>query len=1540
MRRGFAVLLFLLLAVCAPALAEGDKSFSVSSNETVYPGQKPKVSVWAHDVASLEFRVYRVNDPVRFFAQLQEQHRFGGREPRARRAVTWLEKFHAWKHGIWTWVRDFVRAQFSQNSREKIREWRSQDHVKSVSKVETYAQVPLLNQQQLVAAWRWAPPPNRQRWQSESVVIPVQDAGVYLVEAADGDLRAYSIVMVSDIAVITKSSPGQLVNFVVDRKSGAPVAGATVLVWASKRELARLQTDANGLASTTISLSDPEDVAVLVRHGARFAINSLDGWNLGNNPDKKIESYAYTDRPVYRPGDTMHFKFMLRSRQPQGYQLPQAREVRAEITDANGSSRLQKTFAVSAMGTFSADFAIPADAALGGWSIGGSLGDTHVSGASFYVEEYKKPEYQVRVNLQTPRVIQGQPIKATIDARYYFGEPVANAKVTWVVHRSRWWWPGRYIEEEDADSAGDEGEGDSDNDSGGEQTLEQSGKLDADGKLQITIPTRPDDKKNDLRLRIEARVTDEGNREIAGAASAVATYASYFIDARPDSYVYQAGSTARIAVIARNYDGKPVQTPFRVELMRWSWGNKAEQKPVWTGDGRTDAKGEADVRLTVPASGQFRVRVTATSPERRQVEGFAYLWAPGATPSWAGERREPLKIVADKKEYKLGDTAHLVIFGAANASHVLVGVEGAYLYAHQVVQNRNGSLTVDVPIRREFAPNVFISAVYIKDNKLYQGQKSISVPPSEQLLRVELKPSKAQFQPGEQAVYQLRARDANDRPVQGEFSLGVVDEAIYAIRQDTARPINSAFYGRVYDQVGTASSLSYYFSGSAGKRKMQLADVRPSRALAQLKPERLVQPKIRRAFPDTAYWVADVRTNAGGEAQVRFNFPDALTTWRATTRGITADTKVGGAVEKTIVRKNLMVRLVVPRFFRQGDELTVSTIVHNYLASAKNARVAMEFQGLQVIEGSQRDVKVESRAEVKVDWRVKVLNARQARVLGKALTDEESDAMELTPPVEPFGVKLADTRSGAIGEEKEQRGEVTFAPEAQPGSRSLQISVSPSVAGTVFGALDYLTSYPYGCTEQTMSSFLPNVIVTQAMKEIGSASTVNPAELNKKVKAGLDRLYDYQHSEGGWGWWKTDDSHLFMTAYVLAGLSQAHSAGYEVREDVLNKARRWLRQRAQSGQNMNADQLAYAAYALAVSGAKEAAVLDAAWTKRGEMTPYGVAVLGLGMKHAADARSEQLADALEKSARSDSAQVWWESQRDYLLDFATDASPEATAFAVKFLSQVRPQSPLLPRAALYLVSHRDEGYYWTSTKQTAMVIFGLIDYVRLGSELKPDFTADVYVGDRKVLSRRFTAADALQPPVVITLPEGQFAPGKNTIRVTKSGSDRLYWSARAEYYSADRRVINTGSMQLSLTREYFRLSPVQRGDKIVYRMEPMPPTVQVGDVIAVRLTAGGSEWRYLMIEDPVPSGAESVTRDDLYELEQKPSWWKWWFTERQLHDNRTTFFQTWFGRGQHEYVYLLKVVNPGTFRVSPARAEPMYQPNYLATSDVKTVNVK
>ena len=273
------------------------------------------------------------------------------------------------------------------------------------------------------------------------------------------------------------------------------------------------------------------------------------------------------------------------------------------------------------------------------------------------------------------------------------------------------------------------------------------------------------------------------------------------------------------------------------------------------------------------------------------------------------------------------------------------------------------------------------------------------------------------------------------------------------------------------------------------------------------------------------------------------------------------------------------------------------------------------------------------------------------------------------------------------------------------------------------------------------------------------------------------------------------------------------------------------------------------------------------------------------------------------------------------------------------LTRTIPSSPLLPKAAYWLVNHRNGGSYWDSTKQTAMVIFGLTEYVSATHELEANFKADVYVNGKQVMSREFTAADAFSPEQpTIHLDAAQLQPGKNDIRIHKSGSGKLYWSASSQYYSSEKRLIHNNKLSLNITRDYFRMTPRQANNKLTYRLDPLSGTLHVGDIVAVRVTVGGSEWRYLLIEDPIPAGAEFIQRDDLYTLDQRPPWWESFFVRREFHDNRASFFQTYFN-GTQEYVYLLKIVNPGKFLVSPAMVQPMYQTATQATSDAANLEV-
>ena len=390
---------------------------------------------------------------------------------------------------------------------------------------------------------------------------------------------------------------------------------------------------------------------------------------------------------------------------------------------------------------------------------------------------------------------------------------------------------------------------------------------------------------------------------------------------------------------------------------------------------------------------------------------------------------------------------------------------------------------------------------------------------------------------------------------------------------------------------------------AANKRSYQLADFKNE--------DQLVEPKVRKDFKDTAFWQPDVVTGADGKATVKFDLPENLTTWRATARAVTADMRVGSIVSRVLSRKDLILRLETPRFMTEGDTVTVSGIVHNYLNSDKAAQIKLEVAGANLLDAAQQTVTISKEGEQRIDWRITTSQLGEATLLATAKTNEESDGIELKLPVVPHGLKRTTGGAAAMAEET---GERTFTLDlpanANSQARTLRIEAAPSIAGAMFGALDYLTGYPYGCVEQTMSSFLPNVIVAQALKDVKTASIKATNDLNAKVQRGLDRLYGFQHGDGGWGWWKDDKTDPFMTAYVVDGLTMARRAGYAVNGYALNRGRESVKHlldagKFENGKPIDPESRAYLVYALNVSGdapnAAEARYVNDLFAKRAEL---------------------------------------------------------------------------------------------------------------------------------------------------------------------------------------------------------------------------------------------------------------------------------------------------------------------------------------------------
>jgi alpha-2-macroglobulin len=1523
-------------------------SFTLATSQVFSTRERPAITLVFRGVDHLDFRVYRVNDAFAFFAKLRDPHELGSEAPIVPQERTWLERIAVWKADRRADLRAFVRRQFSSEYRRarRAREDVRQVVLRRTVDVNTFAQVPLLNRSQLVTSWRELLPPVRDA-EFRRVPLDLPSPGVYVVEAVNAPLKAYTVVVVSDVGLVTKTAPGQLLVFAADRFSGDPMAGCRVRVLADQQEVADGTTATDGtFQSQVVTAGQPDNLIAIAQCGSQTAATDPGAYTV-RQPVRDLVGYIYSDRPVYRPGDVVHYRGVLRWR-AQGALLPLSREpVEVTVVDEKEKVVRRDRKPVDEFGAVAGSLTVPPAASLGYYTVRVASGEYTATG-SFEVQEYRKPEFDVAVRPQGRFAMQGGRVTATIAARYYFGQPVAGASVKYVVHRRSYFSPLRY------DGAGEEDENDGGGDDyAGEEQLEGTARLNDQGTVDIAVPLGLDDHGRDYTARVEARVTDSSGREVAGAASVNATYGRYLLVARTERYVYPPGGTARLDVRAVDYDGTPQGgTRIHVALERLTY-KEDEPSPTVTALQASDMNagddGRASWSFPVPREpGSYRVRVTGPS-EGREVSDETFLWVPGSAAGSVSEE-QVLELVADRRSYQPGDTARLVVRGSEFNASVLVTKENQHVSFHQVVRARSNE-AIDVPIADDDVGDTYVSIAFLKDDRLYRAERRLAVPAAQHQLAITAVADRPIVRPGEPGVFTLHVAGADGAPVLAQLSVGLVDEAVYGVRPDATPDPLRFFYRREFNAVDTSFSHDYSFVGYSGTEQLLLARRHRPLTLADFKAERPDRPRVRKDFPDTVFWAADVTTNAAGDAQVRVDYPDSLTSWRFTVRAVTMSTDVGATTAHTTTTKDLILRVVTPRFLTEGDQVSIPAIVHNYLPDQKSVSLSLSADGLRATDVTAADaakvVPVRPNGQQRVDWRFKADQVRQITVTGKATTDVAGDAMQVSLPVLPAGLERSTGSSGSIVDAGQRAFDLTVPAAANPSARSIRVWLAPSLAGAMFGALDYLTSYPWGCTEQTLSSFVPNLVVLRAMAQMQIPATERLQRLDRQIDEGLKRVYDYQHPDGGWGWWKTDQNQPFMTAYALDGLLQARDNEVTVEDWRLTSAARALGRLYARYPRALPDLKAYEVYVLARAvpdgrepdAADEAVdlkgALDDLWSTRSRMTASGRALLLLTLDLRKDARADALARELIDAAQTQGDLAWWPVASDPLLDDIVDTTVEATGLALKALSARDARNPLLERAARWLVVNRAGGY-WISTKQTALALEGLLAYMRARGERPAPFTADVFVNGARAGSHSFDAASLAAPDPVLM--ESAAATGANAVRIVKQGAGTLYYDARVRYYDRPAAAERTGSRRLALVRHYFTLSPVERSGRIVYRERPFDGTARPGDLILVRLAAAGStDWRYLMIEDPIPAGTEPVAREDLYELEHRQSWW--FGSQREFRDDRTVFFLSDFAQGRYDLSYLLKVTTPGVFSAMPARISPMYVPDVSASSEVITMTV-
>ncbi|TNE27751.1 MAG: hypothetical protein EP349_08720 [Alphaproteobacteria bacterium] len=1554
-----------------------------------------------------------------------------------------------------------------------------------------------------MAAWRSK---NPEKPDEKLGVLP---AGAYLLMVTGANnQKAYDLVLVSDLALVSKLSRDTALFMVADAKTGKPAPHALVRYvysWVNTNgstqwEVAQGKTGADGLLAAELKYTRDQQ-PYYHNHNMFAAVSAAGGlqafvqnnyYNNYNNNKGEWWTYAFTDRPAYRPNEQVGFKGVVRIPENGIFINPAGMQIRALIYDARGNKAYEKEHVLNEFGGFDDTLELDSKAVLGEYSlqIYNVKTGSHISTAPlFRLEEYKLPEFLVSVapkleEGKDPVFRLGDKLEMDIDAKYYFGGAVANAEVEYLVYQQGYthsYEPPRpypwYYREDHGAYRGRHHYRHMPYQDSGRLITQQKIKTDEKGKASFTIETDKD-AGSDLQYRIEVRVVDQSRREIRATSNIKVTKTAFFAYAEPERSLYRPGDKVTVKIKTMTANDKPVSVEGTVSVAQQSWrepvlkegrdevvtpGGYAAQ-PVLKKFVKTDEKGEAKFTFEPMANGYYAVTFTGYD-SGKEVTAQAHVFVSDEKATDIGYRYGGLQIITEKDTYNVGETARAMIVSDRPDTWVLFTQESDGLFGYELLYMKGPVRLVEIPVTQHFVPNVNLHAASLDQFQLKQVMEEVIVPPEGKFLNVKITSDKEVYQPQEDGVFDVTVTDQDGKPVTGEVALGLVDASVYYIQKDYAKDIREFFYGdkrlqsvamqasfyqrsfvhlvhdaknkvlvdkkdqyrrdkdasepEEYGQLGGAATDSIRAKKSMmmDNRLARQEAAAPSAALAEglsmadeeskemdapgrRANEKAVggkggmddaggeEERVRDDFRSTVIWLPGVKTDRNGHARIKATFPDSLTTWRMTARAVTKDTSVGNVTHEVRSNKQLMVRLQAPRFFTARDKVVLSALIDNISDQPLTLTPRIKTEGLtitglykdgQFVKGEIGPVTVPAGGQQRVDWVAYAAEEGEATVTVSAKSGNLSDAMKKSFAVIPHGIEKFIAQSSVLkgkgtDEAIGQRLVFKLPKERIKEATALQLTLSPSLAGNMLDALPYLAEYPYGCVEQTMSRFLPAVIVRSTMTQLGLSkrdvdnyinNVLTPrgdpahpqrrndatvAKLDAMVETGLARLYDFQHSNGGWGWWKESSTDRFMTAYVLWGLSLARDAGVNVRADVIERAKRYMQLELVKDEDAP-DNLAWSLHALAAAGSKstfEDKQRSRLWDMRDKLNPYSRALFAVSEQKRGDMQraavlGRNIVNGVMEDKENGTAR-WGESGIHYRW---SEGGVEATAFVIKALSALDKDSKYLEPAVKWLSLNR-RGGRWKNTRDTAIAILGLAEYLKTTQELSPDYIYQVKLNGKIVKEGRVTAQNVFTFDRIVNLPAGVLKDGDNTVEIAIKGKGALYTSGYLTYFTLEEPITKAGN-EIFVDRQYEIKSvkeTLMKGLKEDWKPLNDNDTVESGDRIRVSITMEAkNHYEYLISEDFKPAGLEAVSLTSgagtAVKLDAEgretgttiPLY-------QEFRDQKAVFFIDKLKQGKYIIRYELRAEVPGQFHAMPNQSHAMYVPEIRANSDEMRVTVK
>jgi len=1021
---------------------------------------------------------------------------------------------------------------------------------------------------------------------------------------------------------------GKMLAWANSLQDGAPLADVELSLWPGSGSV---RTGADGTATLPLPAGRPAQLLV-AKSGGETAILPAnlyfwgdEGWQQRPLTDQ-LRWYVFDDRQMYRPGEEVHIKGWIRrwGAGPRGdiAALGGAAEtVSYRLQDSRGNEVATGRADLNAMGGFDFSFTLNEAMNLGpAYLQFDAIGSGNLDGRSYghqiQVQEFRRPEFEVKVNPGEGPFFIGESATAEVTANYYAGGALPNAPVSWLVtSRSgsysppgwdeftfgRWtpWWRMWWLDS--AKPVIETG-----------QTF--TGTTDAAGihRLRLdfdaVIPAEP------TSVRLEATVQDVNRQAWTAGADLLVHPADLYVGLRTERLFVERDEPLPVDIIVTDLDGKAIagiEVKLTAARLQWTWMGDTYQEQEVNPQPCTVKSAAEPVRCTfeTPEGGTYRITAIVTDAQGRPNRTELTRWVSGGDLVPSREvKQEEITLVPDKQQYRAGETAEILVQAPFYPAEGVLTLRRTGLVQSERFTLKEPSIVLRIPIEEAYVPNIYVQVDLVgaaertgdatldaegqpqadlpKRPAYARGELNLTVPPLQRTLTIEAKPEAEKLEPGGSTTLDVLVTDAKGNPVpDAELAVAVVDEAILALTgYDVPDPITAFYAERWSDMTDThnrgyivlANPMQLEDQVTSNVQEATLGDMAAGAVMATQAPMPAAAPMLEKAAresesasPDTpiavrtdfnplAHWSPATPTGSDGRAKLTIKVPDNLTRYRVMVVAVAGGSQFGKGASSVTARLPLMVRPSAPRFLNFGDRFELPIVVQNQTDEPLTVDVAVRTANLLLTAGDGRRVTVPANDRVEVRFPAATASAGTARFQIAVASGKWADAATGELPVYTPATTEAFAVYGTLDE-----GSVSQPVIAPTGVYTqfggLEITTSSTALQALTDSFLYLVQYPFECSEQLASRILAVAALRDVLTAFRAEGLPPAPEIEAAVKRDIDRLQGMQNADGGFPIWKRgDDSWPYHTIHVTHALQRAKLKGYTVPADMLERAQSYL----------------------------------------------------------------------------------------------------------------------------------------------------------------------------------------------------------------------------------------------------------------------------------------------------------------------------------------------------------------------------------------------